>query len=221
MDIGITPDLLSTMYNKQYELQLYMHERRGLQSPPERESRIVTHEHVLAAVYFVTCLNIEFSELYDAYKDYLNSLDTEDSELITAKRAVALEECIDCVHFALTIFIHLGLKENYARKLYHFRMGSLDSFAESVGSSMISISEVLRILPYKTWKDADSIVELTQEYESFLFSRMSLVYNNLLDFAIFDLHASYEEFTDAYIKKNALNFRRQDDKALGYLTNHV
>nr|DAD80524.1 MAG TPA: dUTPase [Siphoviridae sp. ctYh54] len=216
MDVEITPELLVKMYHKQYELQLYMKEKRGLTLPPAAESHSITHEHVLAAIYFSSCVNIEWMELYESYQAYLKAaelyaLDADDL------RAEALEELVDVWHFVLSVFIFLGLKEHHVSKLSHFKIGGVNSLAEYAGDTALAISSVLAKAPYKTWKDQDNIKELDKDYETLLFTAFSKCYNNILDFALFALDSSYSEFVDAYLRKNALNFRRQEDESLGYI----
>jgi hypothetical protein len=214
LDLDITPELLVTMYNKQYKLQCYMHEKRRLTIPPVLDADSIDHEHVLAAIYFFSCMNIEWAELQEVYNRYLDADSEEDKDLL---REEALLELIDVFHFALTVFIFLGLKEDLVSKLVHFKLGALNSFAETVGSSVSAISEILQILPYKTWKDAAHIQVIDSDYRKILLSKLGIVYNNILDFALYNLDSSYEEFIKAYLQKNALNFKRQEDKSLGYI----
>lgn len=213
LDIEITPELLVTMHNKQYKLQCYMKEKRGLTMPPSPDSDCIDHEHVLAAIYFSSCVNIEWLELQEVYAKYLKSEGSEKQEL----RCKALEELVDVWHFVLSVFIFLGLKEQYVSKLAHFRLGGVNSLAEFAGDTALAISSVLIQAPYKTWKDQANVKVLSKEYQDLLFTKISICYNNILDFALYSLDSSYEEFVDAYLRKNALNFRRQEDKDLGYL----
>ena len=215
-DIEITPELLTKMYDKQYELQCYMKEKRGLTQPPDSSSNFITHEHVLAAIYFSSCVNIEWFELQEAYQDYLKAAELyalDANEL----RQKALEELVDVWHFLLSVFIFLGLKPENVAKLTHFRIGGLNSLAEYAGDTALAISSVLSEAPYKTWKDQDNKRVLDKEYQELLFAKFSICYNDVLDFALYSLDSSYEEFVDAYLRKNALNFQRQEDKNLGYI----
>lgn len=214
LDIAITPELLSTMYNKQYELQCFMKEKRGLTQPPSSSDSYITHDHVLAAIYFSSCVNIEWTELQDVYSAYTKEKSKDKADML---RDDALEELIDVWHFVLSVFIFLGVKEEYVKKLVHFRIGGVNSLAEYAGDTALAISSVLSVSPYKTWKDQAKHKILDDEHQEFLFKKLSICYNDILDFAVYDLNSNYEEFVDAYMRKNDLNFRRQEDKGLGYL----
>lgn len=218
-DLEITPELLAQMYHKQHELQCYMHEKRQLTMPPAFDATCITHEHVLAAIYFSTCINIEWMELKTVYQEYLNYAECSYQDVPQAEklRDEALEELIDVWHFLLSVFIFLGVNEAQVSKLHHFRLGGLGSIAEYVGGTSLAISNVLSLAPYKTWKDQNTIKTLNKEYQDILFQNLSVCYNNVLDFAIECLDSSYEEFVNVYLRKNDLNFRRQEDKSLGYI----
>lgn len=213
-NIDITSDLLATMYNKQYSLQCFMKEKRNLTAPPDKASMIINHKHVLAAIYFFSCVNIEWQEVLSSYSAYLDAESEEQREVL---RLNALEEVIDVWHFILSVFIFLGLKEENVKNLTHFQLGGLDSLSEYVGSTSIAISSVLAEVPYKTWKDQNSIKDLSESYQNLLFAKLSVCYNDVLDFSIYNLNSSHKEFVDTYMKKNELNFRRQEDKELGYI----
>lgn len=215
-ELEITPDLLETMYKKQHSLQCYMHEKRGLCMPPALDASYITHEHVLAAIYFSSCVNIEWLELQEAYEDYLyaEQNQTLDVDILKAK---ALEELVDAWHFIMSVFVFLGLKIEYVVKLKHFNIFGEGSLAEYVGGTALSISSALSSAPYKTWKDQDSTRELDQEYQEMLFSKLAVCYNNVLDFAVCNLDSNHSDFVSTYLKKNELNFKRQEDKSLGYL----
>lgn len=215
-DTEISPELLETMYMKQYELQCYMNKKRGLTYPPVIDAEYITHEHVLAAIYFSSCVNIEWLELQDAYQDYLKAMDLYSLDVPEA-RAKALEELIDVLHFVLSVFIFLGLKKEYVMKASHFKIGGVNSLAEYAGDTALAISAVLSNAPYKTWKDQDNRRELNSDYMKLLFSKFSICYNNILDFALYNLDASYTDVIESYLHKNALNFKRQEDKNLGYI----
>lgn len=211
-------DTLKLMYNKQYELQKYMVVKRGLQEPPATNASFITHEHVLAAIYFASCVNIEWMELDEAYRHYVEmQAFSTDSEALTLLRVKALEELIDVWHFLLSVFIFLGLKEHHVERLQHFSLGGISSLSEYAGETAIAISTVLASAPYKTWKDQDNTKVITKDYEELLFSKMSVCFNNILDFAECCLDSDYEEFVKVYLAKNDLNFRRQEDRELGYI----
>ena len=213
-NIDITPDLLATMYNKQYALQCFMKEKRNLTLPPDKTSSYITHQHVLAAIYFFSCVNIEWKEVSEAYAEYLEAESPEQQEVL---RLNALEEVIDTWHFILSVFIFLGIKEEKVRKLTHFQLGGLESLAEYVGSTSLAISSVLSDVPYKTWKDQHNLKELSDSYQDDLLGKLSVCYNDVLDFALYNLNATHAEFVNAYMKKNELNFRRQEDRKFGYI----
>lgn len=219
LDIEITPELLVKMYNKQYELQCYMKEKRGLTLPPDPSSDFITHEHVLAAIYFASCVNIEWMETDSAFSEYIHAIefDTPFSDDPDEVRHKVLEELIDVWHFVLSVFIFLGLKSEQVAKLHHFRIGGMNSLAECAGDAALAISSVLSQAPYKTWKDQDSVRKLDKDYQELLFAKLSVCYNNILDFALYSLDSNYQEFVETYLRKNALNFRRQEDKSLGYI----
>lgn len=220
MGNSVTSSTIKTMYNKQYQLQEYMVIKRGLEQPPARDAEFITHSHVLTAIYFASCVNIEWMELEEVYKQYLRLQDVEpgDEDALRVLRIKALEELIDVFHFILSVFIFLGLKEDQiSSAIQHFSLGGLSSLAEYAGETAIAISEVLARAPYKTWKDQDHIKELTSEYKSFLVSKFAVCFNNVLDFAEFGLDSDYDEFVKVYLIKNALNFKRQEDKELGYI----
>lgn len=215
-DTEISPELLETMYMKQYSLQCYMKEKRNLTMPPAMDADCITHEHVLAAIYFSSCVNIEWLELQEAYQDYLHAAELYALDAPDLK-AKALEELIDVLHFVLSVFIFLGLKKEYVMKATHFKIGGVNSLAEYAGDTALAISSVISKAPYKTWKDQAHHKDLTKEYQEFLFAKFSICYNDILDFAIYSLDSTYEEVIDTYLRKNALNFRRQEDKNLGYI----
>lgn len=216
-DTGISPELLVEMFRKQYELQCFMHEKRGLCMPPAFNADYISHPHVLAAIYFSSCVNIEWLELEHAYEQYLEAHENG-SESEDELRKVALEELIDCMHFILSVFIFLGLKEEYVSKLKHYNLPVLEESLQSyIGSTSLAISAVLSEAPYKTWKDQEEHKVLDRNYNELLFTKISVCYNNVLDFAIHNLDSSYSEFIETYLEKNALNFKRQEDKSLGYV----
>lgn len=218
MSVIVSNSTLRTMYKKQYELQLYMEEKRGLKHPPEYDADYIEHEHVLAAIYFAACVNIEWHELEDVYRQYLTmQAEGVDSESLSIVRVKALEELIDVWHFVLSVFIFLGLKEDQVGKLQFFHLGDLNSLAEYAGETAVAISTVIADAPYKTWKDQDNTRQLDEEYKKELFIQFAVCFNSILDFAENCLDSSYDEFVKVYLIKNALNFKRQEDKSLGYI----
>lgn len=222
MDTEISSNILRDLYLKQFNLQQFMKEKRGLQAPPALDATEITHDHVLAAIYFSSCVNLEWMELNEAYgayvdQDQLLKSGSGSVDATESARKEALMELIDVFHFVLSVFIFLGLKIEYVGKLYHYRLGGFETLQECVGETALAISKVLSRTPYKTWKDQKNTRELSIEYEEFLFSQLSVVYNNLMDFAIEQLDSCYTEFVELYIEKNALNFQRQEDKTLGYI----
>ena len=225
MSILINDNTIKTMYDKQYQLQHYMVEKRNLQEPPAQDSNYITHEHVLAAIYFASCINIEWMELEEVYREYVNiqsNISNENNEdydpqLENILRIKALEELIDVFHFILSVFIFLGLKESQVLKIHHFSLGGISSLSEYAGETALAISSVLAEAPYKTWKDQDNTKEITPEYADLLFSKFVVCFNNVLDFAEYCLDSNYDEFVKVYLIKNALNFKRQEDKNLGYI----
>ena len=215
-EFEMTPELLETMYKKQHALQCYMNEKRGLCMPPALDADYITHDHVLAAIYFSSCVNIEWMELREAYELYLYAEQNQTLDVNTLKDK-ALEELVDAWHFILSVFIFLGLKIDYVKKLGHYAIFDEASLSEYVGSTAISISEALSCAPYKTWKDQSSVKQLDDSYQEMLFSKLAVCYNNVLDFALYNLDSNHKDFVSTYLRKNELNFKRQEDKSLGYL----
>lgn len=219
LDTEITPDILEDIYTKQYRLQEFMHEKRNLEMPPALECNRVTHAQTLAAMYFSTCLNLEWAELLEAYESYANASEVDLDKRETL-RLHALEECIDVFHFSLGVFIFSGYKPENVRKLSHFRLYDMSpqTFAEFIGDTSLAVARVIAELPYKTWKNSQDYKEIDTEYQKLLENSMSLIYNNILDFIVTKLDSSYEEFIQAYNRKNSTNFSRQTDKSLGYIS---
>ena len=193
-----------------------MHEKRGLWTPPEQDAKFITHDHVVAAIYFSSCINIEWLELDQAYSEYLSALGAfkpNAQEL----RQIALEELIDVLHFILSVFIFLGLREESVRMLNHLKIYTDSTLTEYAGDTMLAISALIAKAPYKNWKDQDNTKEIDKEWQHLLFCKLAICYNNVIDFALQNLSSSYQEIVDTYIRKNELNFKRQEDVSLGYV----
>ena len=217
-DIELSPSVMHEMYLKQYNLQGFMHTKRGLQSPPALASEEISHAHSLAAIYFSSCVNLEWLELQVEYEKLLK-LEAECTNSLEAQsvRRKCLDELVDVWHFSLAVLIFLGFKPEQAQKLYHFRLGALNSLAEHVGETSLAISKILEATPYKTWKNQEGIKHIDTEYADLLFEKASVVFNSVMDFALDCLGSSYEEFTDTYNAKNQRNFDRQVNPAHGYI----
>jgi hypothetical protein len=210
-EVKYKKDALNDMLKRQYDLQVFMHEKRGTIKPPANFSE-VTQETTLDAIYYITCMNLEFNELLDAFNDERISV-TE-----------AKYELIDVYHFLMNVFIFAGISSfDKCHSLeFLWTIGAKEEKEKSdadivvlyyVGEINKILARLIDVLPYKKWKTYPADLKLNEKSIT-VHALQSIV--NIIELAK-EMGITKEEFYSLYVTKNQENYERQINALKGYL----